>query len=238
MKKIAVITAIFGDYDEPKIHVKQKLDIGTFCEFLLITDSYAEQSPEIRKQYRTIRKLYNYSTPRMNAKVAKIATDIEILEDYDIIIWVDAQIRILSENYINFMIESLSDEKPLCLVPHWMRDDYTQEMDASLRHESIKYKESRIVDQVQTYEKEGMPAHFGLWAGGAFAYKTDSNEVMNLFNMWFKQEHIWRTENANTNDQISLAYSIWKHDFKSKINNLNFTVWRQMVEFNSHKINK
>ena len=73
-----------------------------------------------------------------------------------------------------------------------------------------------IINQGIQYKTDGYPIDNGLYENGILYRKN--NELIRSFNkLWFEETSKWNTE-----DQISMMYSLWKHP-DLKVNGLNQT---------------
>ena len=73
-----------------------------------------------------------------------------------------------------------------------------------------------IINQGKQYQEEEYPKNIGLYENGIL-YRKNNEQIQSFNKMWFEQMAKWNTE-----DQISMMYSLWKHP-DVKVNSLHQT---------------
>jgi hypothetical protein len=186
-KSIAVITAIFGSYDDVPPVPKG------FDEAVLVSDK------KIDSDWRNI-VIESKQTPRLSAKLPKFRPD--KFTKCNSSVWVDASMRDDSDWLLEASLEKLRFYD-LVLFRHPQRDNILEEMLESIKMD--KYFNQPIVQQVRNYQLLGFKDDVGLWAGGVIARNHNSNNIT-FGDQWLEQNENWSIQ-----DQISLPYIIWKN---------------------------
>lgn len=218
LPKIAVITAIFGDYDTLKeptdVRLKEKVD--WFC----FTDSTTYSSPlwkidrrpyhlenetEEEKKYRNSISGTQYQKVKqmMSAKYYKLQTHkVESLKGYQYYIWVDGSIS-LRPTFLENMFKFITSGKKLINFKH-LRNSVKDEMMASIH--MTKYKNQPLQMQYNAYLQDGFPDTQGLFENTIIC-KQNNPSINRAFDEWWLQNLKWTYQ-----DQISYTYSLWKHN--------------------------
>lgn len=113
-------------------------------------------------------------------------------------IWIDGSYQVIGDPRPFFSAMSHS----LALIRHSDRGcAYQEAIQVAAR---VKDDPPIILRQAMRYTADGMPPGFGLWQGGLILRRADCSSE------W--QDGWWdEIERGSHRDQISLAYSLWKH---------------------------
>lgn len=196
--KVAVYTAIFGNYDDPKEWVKQSVD----CDFLVFNDTY-----ELPEELKILH-------PRHKAKYFKLQPHkIPTLCKYDVIIWVDGSAEIKSPDFVKDMLFHLEQDEIMAFKHPEGRDCVYQEAEYSKN--MPKYQYQPIESQANYYKLSGYPEHNGLYACGMMVYKL-TTKIQATLNDWWIQNLTWTYQ-----DQISFPYVLWKNKTQLKVLDLD-----------------
>jgi hypothetical protein len=186
LKKIAVITGIFGNYDDvPPVP-------NGFDDAVLVSDK------PIDSNWRNV-VIEKVETPRLTSKIPKFRP--ELFTKCESSVWVDASMRDEKNWLIGAVKEKLAVHD-LVFFRHPQRSNVLAELLASL--EVDKYLDQPIVEQVHHYQTEGFPDSLGLWAGGVIA-RNHSPLNAKLGELWMIENRRWSIQ-----DQLSLPYLIWR----------------------------
>jgi hypothetical protein len=214
--KVAVITSIYGDYDNLKEHnINQKSNVDWYCftdnkkiqsnTWKLIHTPYHLQNKDAQdvqyvNGYSNVRetpKIYNM----MCAKFYKIKTHtIDILQEYDYYIWIDGSI-ILRQTFLDKMLGHIEQKHELIQFKHSVRNNIKDETYVSVQME--KYKTQILTHQYAEYRNEGFPDKSGLFENTIIVRKK--NDRCNaIFDKWWihNLKHSYQ-------DQISYPYVLW-----------------------------
>lgn len=194
--KIALITATVGGFDTIKEMPKQTVDF----ELIRLTDN---DLIEIKGDARHKAKF-----PKMQG---------HLFTDADVIIWIDGSVQIVSNNFVEYMMECLKWHD-VVIGKHNLRDcafdecNYViDEINKGNEYLSKRYtiaEMNYIIEQLKAFQ---MPYNSGLYACGIFA-RRNNEKVNRLFNLW------WVNEKLNkTLDQPYFAYLAYKYLNVNKI---------------------
>lgn len=208
-KKIAVITAIYGDIDDLKEMPVQSISFDRFC----FTDSNI--IPKDKSEFngwKLIRPSYpRYDLhPRIKAKYFRtFSHSVSELKSYDIIIWIDGSIKIINPDFVEFMIKDIS-ENEMCFFKHHTRNCAYEEANICKQYVT-KYLSEPLHEQILEYSIEGFPKNNGLIETGCFA-KLINSRTNKVMEEWFMENIKYSYQ-----DQVSLPYVLWKNKFIPRI---------------------
>jgi hypothetical protein len=223
--KIAVISSIFGNYENIKDHLNVKNN--NLVDWYCFNDSIKEKNIGvwniINKPYHLINTtdqvyknsynniINNNTRNMMYAKYYKIQTHkIDILEKYDYYIWIDGSLY-LRDNFVNNILNLINSNKNIDLInfKHSSRSNIKDE--TYFCKDWKKYKDQELENQHKNYINSGFPDNIGLFELTSF-YRKNNKQTNNVFDNWWLQN-----QKFSYQDQLSLPYSIWK---SNKINHL------------------
>ena len=215
-KKIAIITANYGNYDtliDHNIHYK---NIDWFCftdknikstQWSIITTPYhLMDTTEGKNAFTKIMgnpSVYNM----MSAKYYKINhRQIDILKNYDYIVWVDTRIALKAE-FIPFIFSMIYHKYKLINFKHSIRSTILEELNISLLQQ--RYVDQDINEQYKKYIKDGFKDDNGLFENGIIIRALDDEITNKIFEDWWDHNVKYSFQ-----DQISYPYILWKHNKK------------------------
>lgn len=173
--RVAVVSAIFGGYDEP-CFVEQSVS----CSYVMVTDDLL--SPPRGWEHRQVR---SHVHPRLAGKFPKCRP--WEYADADLFVWLDGSI-LPQPGLVERMITDLGDGD-VAFHPHPDRTSITAE--ARKSSELHKYPEWMDVrGQVRSYVDAGHPDDWGLWAAGLFIWR-DSFRVRQMGQLWLDEILRW-----------------------------------------------
>jgi hypothetical protein len=191
--KIAIYTAIFGDYDdliEPPEEIKG-------CDFYCFTDNEKLKS----KKYKIIKVKREFSDPTRDARKIKTLSH-KYLPNYEYTLWIDANI-IFRETNIQEMFNNFLSEYDIAIHKHDIRDCVYDEFNACL--EVGVDSPTIMASQMIRYINERYPVHNGLAATGV-VFRRNSDLVRNVNKDWWNE-----LRNGSKRDQLSIDYVMWKN---------------------------
>ncbi len=189
MKDIAVITAIYGDYDTLKPTMKQTRDVDWIC----VTDREREANgwrliirpPETLCSDRIAQNNLAAKRPKMLPwEFTQCRRSI----------WIDASFDISSPT---MAADLMARAHPIAQFAHPDRDCVYEEGEFSLT--MAKYTHLPIREQLAAYRADGHPEHWGLWAAGVIA-RDHTDTVRRLGEDWLRQVEYWGIQ-----DQLAQA---------------------------------
>lgn len=189
--RVALYTAIYGGYDDPK----PCFDAGVDC--VLFTDDPSLVAPGWRVRYEPLPYI---STPMLRAKYWK-THPLDALPGADVSIWVDGSIT-PGPHFATKCLQAVNDVE-IAFTPHPWRDCIYDELDASVG--LTKYNATQMRLQCAHYRRFGHPERWGLFATGAMT-RRHHRRVRNAMNGWWIENTLWSWQ-----DQLSLPYVMREH---------------------------
>jgi hypothetical protein len=209
--KIAIYTSIFGGYDD-LIDDQYQMD---GVDYICFTDGDIKS-----KTWKVVKSTPIYNDANRNAKKYKVLPH-RYLEDYDWSIWVDGNIKVIS------------DIRPLCsgdvykVHDHMLVGEYDRrnciydeaqtilnfgkinsEKEPERGIKAWKDNPESIVKQMNRYISEGYPRQNGLVSNGIIIRNhTSSDVIKNMEDWWSEIKH------NSKRDQLSFNYIAWKNKF-------------------------
>lgn len=249
MNKVAVITAIYGGYEKTcKPYVQQTVGTDFICftdDTNLKSDLWEIDTTPYHLIYRNpidtgyyinsinkIPALKQYDNAH-SFNVAKYYKQswhmIPRLKNYDLVIWVDGSIELLSPIVSEYMSTLCSQYGIVSWHHDWRGGNLIWEVEASFlpRYHSRDYLGQKqpyqdVVRQYHSYIEEGFQDgffrdkyprkegrgrgdHFGVWVTGFVAFDARSEAVKKFLNLWYLQ-----TLKYTTQDQVGFVKAVWE----------------------------
>jgi hypothetical protein len=220
--KYAIITSIYGDYDNIKEHDIQNKDL---VDWYCFTDNKNMKSntwniintpyhlhdkdtslfSKYKNYYKNVNKIQDSKTYNMMcAKYYKIKShNIDILQPYDYFIWIDGSI-LLQPHFIENMISNCNNYE-LINFKHSVRDNIKDEYKLSIT--IPKYKKQDLKTQYYTYLNSGFTDKIGLFENTIFA-RRNNEKINNIFDKWWIHNLKYSYQ-----DQISYPFVLWQSNF-------------------------
>lgn len=216
MNKIAIVSAIFGEYD----NFNEPCDIEG-ADFYLFTDNHKIKSnscnvittPHHLDDDNDIglhNSLSNHKQGKvynmMAAKYYKINHHkIPCLQGYKYTVWVDGSFKVTNKDFARQCIDLISGNF-MCLYAHPYRNTVKEEVAASLDF-NIDYLKTRyygqpILEQYKSYVENGFSDESGLYACG-FIIRQMQLLTSTFMDIWWKQ-----IQEFSYQDQLSFSYII------------------------------
>jgi hypothetical protein len=210
---VCVYTAVFAGYDRILDHVPQTVD----CDFKVFTDDESEIAA--RRMHVIVRNNpgHQRSPVLQNVWLRLFPFDVPELNDYEIIIYLDANVRIRQASFVEEILRRRRDtpDFDLILSRHpWRMCLYDE---ARACQAVAKYKNTDLERQVASYRREGFPANAGLYWNGfiVFNRKCDRSRVGRFLRGYWDEVIAYNdTADAHPQGQVSLPYCLWKADLK------------------------
>ncbi len=211
MNSDLIYTSIYGDYDHLQGIVRRTIN----TDYKIFTDCVEAIEPWVVK-----------SVPRGKQDPRKVAKYYKILppREYKRTLWIDGNIEPFFHSWEELEL-TIGGSKDLAFLKHPNRDCLYEEAEQCLR--LGQDKEGVIEKQVARYRREGMPEHFGLWAG-TIILRTDDKDVRGLMRFWKRE-----IDKGSIRDQISLPYILWKSGYIPGI--IRGNLWNHsLFKYNNH----
>lgn len=188
--RIAIYTAIIGDYEAPRDPIF--MDEG--IDYILFTDKRTESS-----KWKVRYVAHSGLTCRKSARAIKIRSH-EYLPEYDLTIWVDA--NFCQKISLRPLIEKI--KKNVTLLKHPKKNCIYEEAKACIE---LKLDYSDIINrQVEHYISEGYPSKNGLCATG-FIIRKNTPHVAQMNEDWW-----YEVLGKSGRDQLSFNYVAWVNE--------------------------
>ena len=188
MSDVAIITAIYGAYDNLKMIYPQT---GIDAEWILVTDN--DSIPDGKFGWRVIREPQPGVLPMRAAKRPKLRP--WLYTDAPASIWIDGSYRVLSPRFAG---EVLAFADPIAQFPH--PDRYCIYDEAPVSLPIPKYAGEPITAQAEHYRAQGHPERWGLWSTSAVV-RRHTPLVLEHDNAWAAEIDAWSTQ-----DQVSQPF--------------------------------
>lgn len=203
--RVAVYTAIIGDYDEPPVIAEP----DPALDYILFTDGQREAWPS-PWQVRRLPRVFD--DPQMDARRVKVLSHL-FLPDFDAVVWIDANVtpRTLGLSRIREMLAS----SPIALCRHQDRnciyDEAAQVVQAG--RDAI----APVLGQIHYYQALAFPRGFGLHATMFLARRHREPAVVRFNSRWWEilARHSKR-------DQLSFDFVRWEQGVQVHALPLNY----------------
>lgn len=192
---IAVVSAVFGAYDEILPPVEQTVDVA---EWVMVTDEPDLHAPG----WRVVVERRPHVHSNVAAKIPKLFPNLYTAAE--ITVWMDAS-AVIGPNIVRLCCDALGVSN-WAQLPHAHRNDLLDEVACS--RTMSKYDGQDLEGQVASYLAEGMPSNYGLWATGLIA-RRKSVVSGAVGNRWLREIIRWSFQ-----DQLSEAYAFWTLDMR------------------------
>lgn len=193
----AVYTAVYGGYDALIDPVEQDIAVDWVC----FTDD-----PTLRSRtWRVVVTDPPADTPRLASKWAKTVPHLA-LPDHRWTVWVDANMAADSPSFAREALSYVGDSG-IAVFRHPHRDCIYDEAHACLR--LPRCRDLPVLEQVESYRRQGHPARAGLYACGTIARDRDAAPVAAMGEAWFDECRRWTPR-----DQLSFPVVARRFDVR------------------------
>ena len=198
MRKV-IYTSIVGNYDS----LPQPLVVDESFEYVCFSNDIKEERVGVW-QVRPIP--YSNSDRTRLSRFVKLQPHL-VLGDYDVSVWMDANIRITGDEFYRLVNERIEEGSLVAQVPHPLRDCVYEEITEC-------YKDVRIglcdaLRQKRHLREAGFPRHFGMMENNLILRRHNDPLVRRISDEWWK-EYL----NYSIRDQLSLMPVCWKLGFR------------------------
>ena len=222
MYLVCFITAIYGKYE---VQAATPIECQPFVDQTLPTDfiCFTDKKDIIRNGWKIDTNAYHGSDLDLQkiSKFYKMCWHmIPVLKYYDVVIWIDSNMEIISRYTSEIIINKIHKNKILCWY-HPLRNGQLR-YDAWISSRMQKYSGQDIMKQYQKYVDNGYDdmyfkylfklngytgstEHFGVWLTNFIAFVTKDKEVIEFLKYWY-DEILKHT----TQDRISFSYTCFK----------------------------
>lgn len=192
--RIVIYTAISGGYD----FMKLPEIIDPRFSYVLFTDSPAPDTGVFKVKPMT----YLHKDAVRAARFVKTHPHI-LLKNYDIAVWIDANIMILGD-ICPLVEEFLVSGKAVAAVPHPTRRSIYEEVDACIQ---LKKDDAKIMQrQLSNYRSKGFN-HDDLIESNFMMFDLRSQRTKSFLDRWWTE-----IDRGSRRDQLSLNYALKESD--------------------------
>ena len=195
MKRYVIYSALVGKYD----NILQPVVIDNRFDYILFSNDIKSDHVGIWKV-----KSINYQNRDSTRICRYIKTHPEeLLDDYEVSVWIDSNVSILSDIIYRRVIELDEQNIPISSMWHPVRKCIYAEAFATVNmmveHESV------VVNWCHKLKKEGFPQNIGLCETGVMYRKHHMTCVQDTDTLW------WNCiDKYSRRDQLSFNYVLWK----------------------------
>lgn len=200
--RIAVYTAVVGDYDNIPNHLVSFANV----DYILYVDN-VEKYENYNGKY-IVKKIPDniVNKGQIHANRYLKFHPAEFLGEYDYAIYVDGNVRIISD--IRPFVNMCSAKMGLAMHAHRERDCVYDE--AEVCHLYRRGNSGKIREQMKRYISEGFPKHYGMHEATIIVSDIHNPNAQKFLDLWW--DEFERSECKR--DQLAWPYVLWKHDIK------------------------
>jgi len=196
-RKIAVYSAVFGEYDTLLLPKHLNEDVDYIC--------FTDRPRQTYGVWQIRTSPYYHPDPVRIARFIKTHPH-QLLSDYDYVIWIDGNVSINCD--IHKYIDMLRDEETgVGMIPHPLRENFTEEVEAC-KH--LAKDDPKLIDtQASYYLENGIDKYAGLYETNVMVIRPKDQNVATLFTAWWRE-----IEKFSRRDQLALAWTLTQHPMK------------------------
>lgn len=196
MKKIAIYTAVTGQYDQledPKV-------IDSRCDYICFTNN----PPALANSVWQFRQIPNVSTNQvLLSRYPKMHPHL-LLSDYDYSVYMDANIQIIGKDFYTRIFDKIEKGVILSGIKHPFRDCPYDEGYVVFTYNLDKI--SNILRTLLFLKKQGFPQHYGMFEANVILRNNQSEKIKKQCEEW------WDLINRfSRRDQLTYPYTLWKN---------------------------
>ena len=233
--RVAFITAIYGNYEATcKPFVKQSVDADFICftncqniqenGWILDRTPYHELSPsplDTENQHNSLKN--NQHTFNIAKYYKQAFLNIERLQNYDVVIWLDGTVEIVNPHTAEWILHNIKDKKIITWEHEKRYGSLLSEVNSSIVDRYIStfwFGQAQpmqdVKAQYRSYLEDGYDEGYwetidasrenlGVWLTCFIAFDIHSEEVRKFLDLWYLQ-----TLTYTTQDQIGFPYVVQK----------------------------
>lgn len=196
MKKV-VYTALTGGYDA----LEQHKYVDPTYDYICFSNDFGEKK---KVGIWTIRKIvYPSDDKQLLSRFPKLQPH-DVLPEYDISLYVDANVNIITPYIFKRIDELLKQGALLAGLKHQFRDCIYDE-GYRVWISGIDKNIGIIRKQLSYYKREGFPRHFGMYEANVIFRQHNNPLIIKQCNEW------WRLRlNYSKRDQLGYSFTLWK----------------------------
>ena len=194
MKKV-VYTALTGSYDA----LEQHKYVNPEYDYICFSNDFGDKK---KIGIWTIRKIdYPSDDKQLQSRFPKLQPH-EVLPEYDISLYVDANVNILTPYLFRRIDELMKEDVKLAGVKHQFRDCLYEE-GYRVWIGGVDKNIDAIRRQLSYYKQDGFPRHFGMYEANVIFRQHNAPLIIKQCNEW------WRLRlNYSKRDQLGYSYTL------------------------------
>ncbi|WOF96301.1 DUF616 domain-containing protein [Segatella copri] len=198
MKKV-VYTALTGSYDA----LEQHKYVNPEYDYICFSNDFGDKK---KIGIWTIRKInYPSDDKQLQSRFPKLQPH-EVLPEYDISLYVDANVNILTPYLFRRIDELMKESVKLAGVKHQFRDCLYEE-GYRVWIGGVDKNINVIRKQLSYYKQDGFPRHFGMYEANVIFRQHNDPLIIKQCDEW------WRLRlNYSKRDQLGYSYTLWKYN--------------------------
>lgn len=198
MKKV-VYTALTGSYDA----LEQHKYVNPEYDYICFSNDFGDKK---KIGIWTIRKIdYPSDDKQLQSRFPKLQPH-EVLPEYDISLYVDANVNILTPYLFRRIDELMKESVKLAGVKHLFRDCLYEE-GYRVWIGGVDKNINVIRKQLSYYKQDGFPRHFGMYEANVIFRQHNDPLIIKQCDEW------WRLRlNYSKRDQLGYSYTLWKYN--------------------------
>jgi hypothetical protein len=204
--KIALVTANIGGMDCEKIHPEQTIEV----------DRYYYTDKNTPYTFQDVNQ-------RLAGKYFKMCTH-KLLPEYDVFIWMDANIQIKSSQFIEFLINALG-ENDIAISKHPVRGSVKEECDFICTEidKGNRYLSTRYNKEAMRKELEFIGEVENLYWCGLFI-RRNTPELNEIFETWFEGNILYQAFDQNLFSKYAPMMKLKTFDMGSFYDNQYYSI--------------
>jgi len=194
--RVAVYTAVFGNYDS----IKEPMYINPQCDYFIFTDGEVPKDSIWKKvDYNRFDQLKGMDGYHLS-KYIKMFPHI-FFENYKYSIWIDGNIQVASD--LLPLVKRMGN-KDIAMFGNREHDCiYTEARYLVFYH---RVEKKSVKKQMDFYKREGFPKHYGMRECSIIIRNHSSKLCKKVMQEWWEQTQLFTMR-----DQMSLTYVLWKN---------------------------
>lgn len=211
MGRIVVYTAIFNDYD----WLKDPVVVSDGVDYICYTDSDHIKSDI----WKIVKVNANGQSPSLLNRKIKLLYPYTELKDYDYSLYVDGSIMIKGD--VNDFLGKYLPQNPILMnFRHPHNDCIYEEIRRCIQQG--RGNPDKLLEQYARYEKEGVPAQYGLSDNKILLRDNHSEFGKQMMEEWYDQ-----VLRYSGRDQVCLSYILFRH-------HLSYSFFEENIERNCY----
>lgn len=194
--KIAIYTALTGGYDD----LMQPAVIDDRFDYFCFSNDIPKENIGIWK----VRKFEgSFPNKQIESRYPKMHPW-EILPEYDYSVYMDANIRIESQEFYESILSKVQNQVPLSGIKHPFRvcayiegyEVFTYGLEKSF---------ATIVKEMRFIRKEGLPRRYGMYEANIILRNHSDERIKRQCTLWWEMINKY-----SRRDQLAYSYTLWK----------------------------